>query len=92
MVAAYEIAANTPQQLQAARDSDTQARARYDAGLTNVLEVAEAQRLLAEAEAESAVANLAVWRALLADAVLRGDIQQFMNQIRSPQLPTSLIR
>jgi hypothetical protein len=33
-----------------------------------------------------------VWRALLADAVLRGDIQQFMNQIRSPQLPTSLIR
>ena len=92
ITAAYEIAANTPQQLQAARDSDTQARARYDAGLTSVLEVAEAQRLLAQAEAESAVANLAVWRALLADAVLRGDIQQFLNQIRSPQPPTSPIR
>ncbi len=85
ITAAYEIAANTPQQLQAARDSDTQARARYDAGLTNVLEVAEAQRLLAEAEAESAVASLAVWRALLADAILRGDIQPFLNQVRAPQ-------
>jgi outer membrane protein len=92
IAAAYEIAANTPQQLQAARDSDTQARARYDAGLTSVLEVAEAQRLLAQAEAESAVANLAVWRALLADAVLRGDIQQFLNQIRHPQPPAGLIR
>lgn len=92
ITAAYEIAANTPQQLQAARDSDTQARARYDAGLTNVLEVAEAQRLLAQAEAENAVANLAVWRALLADAVLRGDMQPFLNQIHSPQSPTSPIR
>lgn len=89
VAAANEIAANTPQQLQAARDGDTQARARYDAGLTNVLEVAEAQRLLAEAEAESAVANLVVWRALLADAVLRGDIQPFLNQVRGPQSTTT---
>lgn len=89
ITAAYEIAANTPQQLQAARDGDAQARARYDSGLTNVLEVAEAQRLLAEAEAESAVANLAVWRALLADAVLRGDIQPFLNQVRAPQSVTT---
>jgi outer membrane protein TolC len=71
--------------LQAARDSDTQARARYDAGLTSVLEVAEAQRLLAEAESENAVANLAVWRALLAEAVLRGNLQPFLNQVRTSQ-------
>jgi outer membrane protein len=82
--AAYEIAANTPQQLQAAREGDAQARARYDAGLTTVLEVAEAQRLLAEAEAENAVASLAVWRALLAEAVLRGDLQPFLNQVGIP--------
>lgn len=81
--AAYQIAANTPQQLQAARETDAQARARYDAGLTNVVEVAEAQRLLADAEAEDAVASLAVWRALLAEAVLRGDLQPFLNQARS---------
>ncbi len=85
--AAYQIAANTPQQLQAARDSDAQARARYDAGLTNVLEVAEAQRLLADAEAENAVANLAIWRALLAEAALRGDLQPFLNQTRASQTP-----
>jgi outer membrane protein TolC len=83
--AAYEIAANTPQQLQAARDSDTQARARYDAGLTNVVAVAEAQRLLADAEAENAVANLAVWRALLAEAVVHGNIQPFLDQVRASQ-------
>ena len=83
--AAYEIAANTPQQLQAAREGDAQARARYEAGLTTVLEVAEAQRLLADAEAEHAVASLAVWRALLAESVLRGDLQPFLNQLGVPQ-------
>lgn len=79
--AAFRIAANTPQQLQAARDTDVQARARYDAGLTSVIEVAEAQRLLAQAEAESAVANLAVWRALLAQTVARGDMQPLLDLI-----------
>jgi outer membrane protein len=87
--AAYAIAANTPQQLQAAREGDAQARARYAAGLTNVLEVAEGQRLLAEAEAESAVAALSVWRALLADAVLRGDLQSFLNQTRALHKPAN---
>lgn len=87
--AAYAIAANTPQQLQAAREGDAQARARYSAGLTNVLEVAEGHRLLAEAEAESAVAALAVWRALLADAALRGDLQSFLNQTRALQRPAN---
>jgi outer membrane protein TolC len=82
--AAFQIAANTPQQLQAARDTDTQARARYDAGVTSVIEVAEAQRLLAQAEAENAVAHLAVWRAMLAEAVLRGDLQPFLDRVRAP--------
>jgi outer membrane protein len=86
--AAFQIAANVPQQLQAARDTDTQARARYDAGLTTVVEVAEAQRLLAEAEAGNAVASLAVWRALLAQAVLTGNVQPFLNQLRiAPAAP-----
>jgi outer membrane protein TolC len=80
MVAAAQIAANTPAQLRAARDGDAQARARYDAGLTTVLEVAEAQRLLAAAEADSAVANLAVWRAMLAESALRGTLQPFLEK------------
>ena len=79
--AAQQIAANTPQQLQAARDTNTQARARYDAGLATVVEVAEAQRLLAAAESENAVATLTVWRALLGEAVLSGDVQSFVSRI-----------
>jgi outer membrane protein len=85
--AALQIAANTPLQLQAARDTDSQARARYDAGLTTVVEVADAQRLLAQAEAEAAVANLAVWRGLLAEAVLKGDVQQFLRAVQPTSAP-----
>jgi outer membrane protein len=86
--AAFAVAANTPQQLEAARDTDTQARARYDAGLTSVLEVAEAQRLLTEAESENAVASVAVWRALLAEAVLRGDLKSFLDRTGAGQAPS----
>jgi outer membrane protein len=85
--AALQIAANTPLQLQAARDTYSQARARYDAGLTTVVEVAEAQRLLAQAEAEAAVANLVVWRGLLAEAVLKGDVQQFLRAVQPTSAP-----
>jgi outer membrane protein len=91
IAAAYEIAANTPEQLRAAREGDVQARARYTAGLTSVLEVAEAQRLLAEAEAENAVAHLAVWRALLAEAVLTGDLQPFLQRTRGAESPSKQI-
>jgi outer membrane protein TolC len=83
MTAAFQIAANTPQQLQAARDTDRQARARYDAGLGTSVEIADAQRLLADAEADNAVANLAVWRALLAEAVLQGDVQALLTRVRT---------
>jgi outer membrane protein TolC len=78
--AARKIAANAPRQLQAARDARTQASARYDSGLGSVVEVAEAERLLADAEAQVAVATLAVWRARLAQAVVEGDLTSFVRQ------------
>src|SRR5439155_4278017 len=68
MKAATEIARNTPIERQAATAGESQARARYQNGLASVTEVAEAQRLLAQAEADDAVARLGVWRALLAAA------------------------
>jgi outer membrane protein TolC len=83
--AAYRIAANVPQQLSAARETTVQASARYDAGLASVVEVAEAQRLLAQAESEVAVANLAVWRARLAEAILEGDLPSFVRQLGTPE-------
>lgn len=78
------IAANTPVELAAARQSETQARARYDAGLASVLEVAEAQNLLAQAEVQDELARVDVWRALLAASAAQGDLTPFMNLVRQP--------
>jgi len=82
MTAALEIARNTPIERQAATEAESRARARYQSGLANVTEVAEAQRLLAQADADNAVARLGVWRALLAAAQVRGDLTSFLEQAR----------
>lgn len=81
---AARMAANVPVQLSAARQADAQARARYDAGLTSILEVADAQRLLAQAESEEALASLAVWRARLALAAASGDLAPFVAEAANP--------
>jgi len=80
--AATEIARNTPAERQAATASESQARARYQTGLASITEVAEAQHLLAQAEADDAVARLGVWRALLATAQAHGDLTPFLEKLR----------
>jgi outer membrane protein TolC len=80
--AATDIARNTPTERQAATAGESQARARYQSGLASVTEVAEAQRLLAQAEADDAVARLGVWRALLVTAQAHGDLTPFLDKIR----------
>jgi outer membrane protein TolC len=82
--AARAIAANTPIQRAAAQQSEMQARARYDAGLATVLEVADAQNLLAQAEVQDQLARVDVWRALLAAAVAQGDLSPFLSILRQP--------
>ena len=82
--ASRAIAANTPVELAAAQQSEMQARARYDAGLASIVEVADAQSLLARAEVDDEVARVDVWRALLAAAVAQGDLTPFMNLVRQP--------
>ena len=81
---AAEIAKNTPVERQAASEGENQIRARYQSGLANVAEVADAQRLLAQAEADDAIAHLGVWRALLAVAQARGDLTLFLDQAARP--------
>jgi outer membrane protein TolC len=81
---ARAVAANTPIQLAAAQQSETQARARYDAGLATILDVADTQSLLAQAEAQDQLARVDVWRALLAAAVARGDLAPFLSMLRQP--------
>ncbi|HMF48380.1 MAG TPA: TolC family protein, partial [Candidatus Saccharimonadales bacterium] len=78
---ARRIAENTPIQLTAAQETSIRANTRYEFGLANITEVAEAHRLLAQAEIDDAVARLAVWRALLAAAKLQGDLKPFLEQV-----------
>jgi outer membrane protein len=82
--AARAVAANTPVQLAAAQQSEGQARARYNAGLTSIIEVADAQSLLARAEVQDQLGRIDVWRALLAAAVAEGDLAPFLNLVRQP--------
>jgi outer membrane protein TolC len=81
--AARAIAQNTPIQLAAAQQSEAQARARYDAGLAGIVEVAEAQNLLVGAEYQNGVARVDVWRALLAHALAQGTIAPFIELLRT---------
>ena len=77
---ARKIAANTPIQVAAAGTAVKQATARYQAGLANIDEVAEAQRLLTQSEIDDALARLGVWRGLLAVATAAGDIRPFVDE------------
>ena len=77
--AARKIASNTPIELEAARTLETQARARYNAKLGTVVEVAEAQRLLRQAEVEDALAKLGVWRAMFASAAAQGNMDELLT-------------
>jgi len=75
---ARDIAMNTPVQISAARAASQQATARYESGLGTIDQVAEAQRLLTQAEIDDALAHLGVWRALLGLATAAGDLQPFV--------------
>lgn len=77
---ARRIAANTPVQVSAARAAAQQATARYQSGLGNIDAVAEAQRLVTQAEIDDALARLGVWRGLLALAAAAGDIRPFLAE------------
>ena len=76
---AREIAENTPLELEEARVLESQAQARYRTGLGTVLEVAEAQRLLRQAEVDDRLARLGIWRALFALAAVQGEMKELLE-------------
>jgi outer membrane protein len=77
---ARRIAANTPVEVQSAHAAVEQATARYQAGLGTIDDVAEAHRLLTQAEIDNALARLSVWRGLLGIAIAAGDLQPFIAE------------
>jgi outer membrane protein len=81
LVGARRVAENTPIQLSAARATEQQATARYRAGLADITEVAEAERLLTQAEIDDSLARLGVWRALLGVAAAAGDLTPFLTAV-----------
>ncbi|MBF0543654.1 MAG: TolC family protein [Candidatus Riflebacteria bacterium] len=80
MEGARNVAVNTPIQVAAARAATNQTTARYQSGLGNIDAVAEAHRLLTQAEIDDALARLNCWRGLLGIAAAAGDIQPFLAE------------
>jgi outer membrane protein len=78
---AYKVARNTRVSVDSSSAALNQASARYKAGLYTIDAVAEALRLVAQAQADDAIAKVEIWRAkmLLARAV--GDIGPLMSEI-----------
>lgn len=74
------IADNMPFRLEAARAAEQQAAARYKAGLGNIVEVAEAERLLTQSEIDDSLARLNIWRAMLAVSSAEGDLAPFLQK------------
>ncbi len=79
--AAELVAQESPTELAAARQSETQSRARYQSGLATLVEVADAENLLAQAEMDDSVARLNVWRGLFAVAYAQGDLKSFLEAL-----------
>lgn len=77
------VAEQTPIELAAARQSESQSKARYEASLTTVVEVADAEGLLARAESDDAIARVNVWRTLFGLASAQGDLQPFLDMLKA---------
>jgi outer membrane protein len=79
---AQNVADATPVELQAARQTETQQRTRYQAGLATLVDVSDAQSLLVQAEIDDALAHFAVWQNLASVAAAQGDLAPFLQFLR----------
>lgn len=80
LTGARRVAAITPVEVSSARVALQQATARYQSGLAPIDDVAQAQRLLVQAQIDDALARLNVWRARLQVETARGSIQPFLAE------------
>ncbi len=83
LAGARQVATNTPVELSAARTSEQQQRARYSAGLATVVDVTAAEGVLAQAEGDDAIARLSVWRAEFGVVAAQGDLDPFLQMLKS---------
>lgn len=79
-----KLASNTPVQVKAAREARAQAEARYQAGLTSITDIADAERALINAEIDNGLARLGIWRAQLGVSIAGGDLTDFLARAEQP--------
>ena len=77
---ARRVAGITPAEVSSAQAALNQATARYQSGLAPIDDVAQAQRLLVQAQIDDALARLGAWRARLEIETARGDIEPFITE------------
>jgi outer membrane protein TolC len=71
-----------PVQYKAASDAYLQKSVLYKNGLTNIVDVQQAQYALNRAEADLNVAYINVWQSLLLKAASSGDFDLFVKQVK----------
>lgn len=76
-----KVAAQTPTLVESARVREIKVLKRYSAGLTNMVSLADAEKALAEAEVEDALAQIDVWRAILHLGYVQGDLGPFLQLV-----------
>jgi outer membrane protein TolC len=79
---ARKIAEETPTLVDAARVKEINIVKRYSVGLTNVVTLALAEENLRQAEVENAVAQIDVWRSILALGYAQGDLDTFFKLVQ----------
>jgi outer membrane protein TolC len=77
---AERVAREAAVALESARTAEAQTVARFKTGLTSVVDVADAERLLTQVEIDDAVARLEVHRARLLLARAAGDLGPFLRE------------
>ncbi len=77
-----KVADETPKLVDAAKVKEINLMKRYSVGLTNVVSLAIAEENLASAEVENAIAQIEVWRSILALGYAQGDLQNFFSLVK----------
>ncbi len=75
------IADETPTLVESAKVREINELKRYSTGLTNMVSLAAAEKALAEAQVEDAIAQVEVWRAILKLSYVQGDLRPFLQLV-----------
>lgn len=77
------VAREVPVEFEASESAFLALQTRYNSGLTDYSELIQAQYDLLNAEASLKNASVSSWKSLLKLAVIRGDVNIFLNQIKN---------